>query len=199
MVEREKQLEQFIMEYSLSTIQSHRQEMEDILTKYQDDITKEILQIFHMLFKKAVETVVDDKSKEVAYIGIDFLNTGILNNSIEMKIGLYSRDLYFDTEPIVAYYNYTYFDDIIKKDIERFNNYIQKKMIRVKYQEMWRYKKVCMMKYKAVMEECMLMYIEMITRLRTFVEMNKTSDFKIMYGELLCNKILLYEVNEEDV
>lgn len=199
MTEREKQLEKFIMEYSLNTIQSHRQEIEDILTKYQENITKEILQKFHMLFKKAIENKVDDKSKEVAYIGIDFLNTGILNNSIEMKIGLYNRDLYFDTKPIVAYYNCTYFDDVIKNDIERFNKYIQKKMIRVKYQEMWRYKKVCMMKYKAVMEECMLIHIEMLTQLRTFVEMNKTSDIKILYGELLCNKIILYEVNEESV
>ena len=70
-------------------------------------------------------------------------------------------------------------------------------MIRVRYQELYHYRKVCMIKYKSLMEECMQVYVDLIIKLKSFLSMNKTPDFIIVYGELMCKNTILYE-NVED-
>ena len=195
--DREKELEKNIMEYSIKVIDEQKKQMSFILEEKQKDIAKDVLWSFHELFQKATGNTVDGKSKEVAYIIISFLNTGIINESIEINIGLYDSNMLFDKEPITRYYNFHFFDEIIKKDMEDFKNYIQSKMIRVKYQELYRYKRVCMIKYKSVMEECMQAYVEMIVHLKSFIAMNTTPDIKILFGELMCKNTILYEGGEE--
>ena len=142
------------------------------------------------MFQKAST---EDVDKEVAYIVISFLNTGIMNSTIELKIDLYNSDILFDESPITRYYEFHYFDEIIRKDMVDFKNYIESRMIRVKYQELCRYRRVCMIKYKSVMEECMQAYAELMTRLKSFLVMRKTTDIKIVYGELMCKNTVLYE------
>ncbi len=188
MAERENQLEKNIMEYSMQFLEEHKQQMSDVLENRQQDIVKDVLWAFHKLFLKAAE-----EQKEIAYIVISFLNTGILSDSIELKISLYDRDLLFDKVAITDYYEFHFFDEIIKRDIESFHKYIQKKMIRVKYQELWRYRRVCMIKYKSAMEECMQGLMDMMVRLKSYKSMNKAPDIKIMFGELLCKNTVLYE------
>ena len=197
MTDREKELEKNIMQYSIKAIAEQKKQMGIILEEKQKDIVKDVLWAFHKLFQKAKEEASNGKNKEVEYIIISFLNTGIINDSIELKIGLYDSDMLLDKEPITSYYDFHFFDEIIKKDMADFKNYIQSKMIRVKYRELYRYKRVSMIKYKSVIEECMHEYVEMIVHLKSFIEMNTTSNIKILYGELMCKNTMLYEGGEE--
>lgn len=190
MANREKQLQKYIMEYSVQMLEKQRKEIENILKVQQNYIIKDILWIFHKLFQKASQ---NEGKKEVSYIVISFLNTGIVNGTIELKIDLYNREILFDENPITEYYEFHYFDEIIKKDMESFKNYIERKMIRVKYQELCRYRRVCMIKYKSLMEECIQVCIEVMIRLKSFLAMKKTDNIKIMYGELMCKNTVLYE------
>lgn len=190
MTNRESQLEKYIMEYSAKTIEKQKAEIGHILEEQQKDIVQEVLRVFHRLFQKASAESID---KEIAYIVISFLNTGIMNSTIELKIDLYNNDIFFDENPITEYYEFHYFDEIIRKDLVEFKNYIESRMIRVKYQELCRYRRVCMIKYKSVMEECMQVYAELMTRLKSFLVMRKTTDIKIVFGELMCKNTVLYE------
>ncbi len=186
--EREKLLEKEIMEYVMQTADKQKEALDKIMTEQQEQILKSLLGAFHQLFLQAKQ-----EEKEAAYIVISFLNSSLLNNCIEMKIDIYDRDFYFDKAPITGYYQFHCFEKLLEQDVEAFRNYIEKKIIRVKYHELCRYRRVCMIKYKSLIESCMAVYVELIVKLRSFMQMEKTEDLKIVYGEYLCKNTVLYE------
>ena len=194
MTEREKQLEKYIVEYALNTAADDRKKFERIMTENSSGMLKEILRVFNGMFQKAAD---GDFPKEVSFLIISYLNSGILNGQIELKIDLLDKTNLFDENPITEYCTLHYFDEAMKEDFENFEKFIETKMIRVRYQELYRYKRACMIKYMSLVEDCMTEFAMLIPHLKSFQTMKKTADFKIVYGELTSKGSVLYEGNGE--
>lgn len=186
--ERKKIIEKEIMEYVLQTAENQMETLEKIMEEQKEQILTGLLGVFHRLFLQAKQ-----EEKEAAYIVLSFLNSSLLNERIEMRIDIYGSEMYFDETPITGYYEFQCFEEMLVQDFEAFRRYIEKKIIRVKYHELWQYRQVCMIKYKSLIESCMAVYVELIVKLRSFMQMEKTGDLKIVYGEYLCKNIVLYE------
>ncbi|BCJ93044.1 hypothetical protein acsn021_06130 [Anaerocolumna cellulosilytica] len=197
MTEREKELKKNIVEYTAEYLGQQKKEIEKVFEIHTEEIFRELMKTFHELFQKAIQFQEMNEKGEINYITISFLNFGFLQNTIELKLSLFDNTFYMDAKEVTVYFKCNYFDKIIRNDMDNFKSYIERRMIQVKYHELYSYKKICMMKYKSVMENAMSAYVNYVVRLKSFEKLVKTKSFKIIFNEYMCQGTVLFESDEE--
>lgn len=198
MDDRQVALEESIMRYCFLNSEQLKAQIMARLEEKQDEILKYIVGQFHQMFLDVKNLQEEEPSYEIAMMLISFLNYSMLSNTIELRISLYDKNSYLDEKSVTVYLPIHFLDDIIEKDMQDFKKYIDKTLVRVDYAELYHYRRICMGKYKSVIENFMQAYLELIVKLKSFVSMKKTDDFQIIFGEFMCKGTALYTCEVEE-
>lgn len=193
-VKREEILNKAFEEYLSKNISFA---MTDILDKYKEhffDYLEKYLWDFNKVFQRGVEEQASGKKGNIEYICIYFLYSSVQSKTYETQINLYDEKGFFDKDPVTGSMVSDIFSVYFSNEWELYCEYMNKSVIQIKKQELFRYRIKLIDKYKKFLGEILKMYMPYIMNLKSYALLNKSGDIHIYYGEYIGN---LEKVNAE--
>jgi hypothetical protein len=164
----------------------------DELTTYKKEILNELTGVFDELLKRGIELQRKLEKGKMGFISIFFLRSSIITESYEIMISMYEKGYYFDRKPLSISWKPMFIMKYFIDDMKYFEKAIKSKIIRVQKSEINKVKMHYCEDYFQVIKEFFLNYIDEITSLNSFKELEKEEDIKITLGEFMDQNIVLY-------
>lgn len=160
--------------------------------EYQNEMLRDkVKEVFGNLFQKAIE-----KEKEVAWLGICFLNTSLVTKSYEVILSLYNQDFYFDQEPIEVYWRPPMFAEYFDDDMKMVINALREKFPGLRQYEETCVRKTCVEYYYAAFSQLCITLRDDIGEIEEFYNMKKANHFTTFFGQYRGEGEILWRIKE---
>ena len=169
--------------------------IDEIEQEFLDDkkkILSELTGIFDELFKRGIELQRKSEKGKIGFISIFYLRSSIITESYKIMISMYDKSYYIDRQELSTHWIPMFIMKYFIDDINYFEKVIKTKIVRVKKYEINDVKIHYCGEYFKVIERFLDNYIDEITSLESFNELEKEEDIKITLGEYMDQNIILY-------
>ncbi len=154
-----------------------------IKTDYETDqyrYDREVIGMIEKLLQRWKQ-LYDGQTKELQYIVISPLNSGVITRSYEFQIALFDQDLYIEENPLCAYWTPTFIYRDIEEDIMLYRQKASKEIIRLREDEIYEIRR----RYTLCHAYITMFYLNKIVRkvyeLPIWSEI-AVQDIKVLYG-----------------
>lgn len=165
--------------------------------KNEVQLRKDFCQPFAQLFKKG--RVLQDQGKKpaIAFLAISVLRSFILNHCYQLRLDLYDNSYFLDPVECSIYLDLEYLLKYIDTDIDAFIGSLKECGAKYTTYEVDRIKKDYIEVYASFAQDYILEQLSDILALKEFAVLQKTDDFKIIYGEYLDRTEVIYPAVSE--
>lgn len=182
-MERDKLITKVTNEFiENNVLESFSDILEDIL-KDNSLYMKEIMLAFEQLFQRGIEYQKEDKKGDIAFVGINFLQNSLLNETFEFEIELYDENYLTDKNPIVWKYVPSFIGKYYIEEWTSYGKYMKSKIIQLKKNEIYPFRLMLADMYKKIMENVFIQFIPFVMRLLSYKNLIKSDNIKILYGD----------------
>lgn len=175
---------------------------QDICDYYENNYKKidgSMKEEFGQVFKKAVRLQEKGLKEKIFYIIISVLRTNILDNCYKCRIDLYDERYFLDKTECSGYFDAEFILKYIDEDISDYLKEASKSNIRIKQYDADEIKKKYMMVYVGVLEKFLYFAIEEILNSGEYLQLQKSQDMKVLFGEYLDKTVEIYsEISEKE-
>lgn len=172
--------------------------MDEILNDNSIYLEKFVLQIDQYL-DKILQMQIKEKKDSINYIVFSFLYSGIDLGTFEIQLEAFDEKFYLDESPITGKVKSYILEKYWNTDWNDFYIFMQKKIIRLQYSDIYPYRKLFITKYNKLIRTFLLQFIPIIIFLEKFQKIKKSDDFRILYGEYRSKCEVLYEVDKDEI
>lgn len=198
-MKKEDQIKQVADKYIVENILYPFSEiMDEIVNDNSIYLEKFVLQIDQYL-DKILQMQIKEKKDSINYIVFSFLYSGIDLETFEIQLEAFDEKFYLDESPITGEVKSNILEKYWNTDWNNFYTFMQKKIIRLQYSDIYPYRKLFITKYKKLIRTFLLQFIPIIIFLEKFQKIKKADDFRILYGEYRSKCEVLYEVNKDEI
>lgn len=172
--------------------------IDEILNDNSIYLEKFVLQIDQYL-DKILQMQIKEKKDSINYIVFSFLYSGIDLGTFEIQLEAFDEKFYLDESPITGKVKSYILEKYWNTDWNNFYTFMQKKIIRLQYSDIYPYRKLFITKYNKLIRTFLLQFIPIIIFLEKFQKIKKSDDFRILYGEYRSKCEVLYEVDKDEI
>ena len=184
-------------------VQPHFQERFDIqcnalYDKYSSRpqmLTDGYLQPLITLCENAMDLQSKQEIEPVKYLCISYLQSGLLTGCFSFRADLYDSRFYLDQNNPFVYWEIPGLFELFQEDIEYFRTIIKRKYVRIKDYQLTRLKSEYAVYYYSLVHRIYEDFSELIVNL--FSEVEKEVNWKILFGQLRDETVLIWEASGE--
>ncbi len=156
----------------------------------------EIIEIMHNLLL-SWEHLYKDQEKNLKYVIISPLSSGVITRSYELQIALFDQELYVEENPLCAYWTPKFIYKDMEEDMALCREKVSKEIIRIREDEVYEmHRRYALCHAYAVMfymDEIMWKVYELPVWLKIAVQ-----DVKIMYGTYMERMMEIGKIRKEE-
>ncbi len=164
-------------------------------TANQTEYDQEIISIIENLLLRWKQ-LYDGETKDLKYIIISPLSSGVITKSYEFEIALFDRNLYLEENPLCAYWTPEFIFKDMEEDISVYKQMAAKEMIRLREDEVYEMRR----RYALCHAYVTMFYMDAVIRnVHTLPVWRETAkeDVRVMYGTYMEKMVELGTVREE--
>lgn len=159
---------------------------------------EQFVHILEDLRKKAEDLYTSGKKGKIQYIVISYLLSGVLTGKYDFKIDLFDEQFYLDEVELSDYWNYPYLFFCYEQDINQFEHYIRKRMIRI---QKWEIQKIALQYFNDYLLLVIPLFREFVARIQKeqgFFWFSEEEDLQVSFGGYLDKGMILYGEKEQE-
>ena len=179
--------------YLEERLENNLAQLSEYCTKNTDQILKSLLDNFKMVLAQGILLQKNGQVGEFKYLAISFLRSLIMEKDYRLRLDLYDASYFLSKVECSGYLELGYIWKYLDGDLEALLGELRECGAKYASYEIDEMKKEYLMTYVPVIQLFLLENLEAILSIPEFAELQKTADFKIIYGEYLDQTQIIYD------